>query len=494
MKGEMARGAAWMVLFRLFDRSIGIVSTVVLARLLLPADFGLVAMAMSVIAIIEMATAFSFDIALIQKKDPTREHFDTAWTLNLALATGGGLVTVALAYPAAAFYGDERLAAVMLAIGAAWFVSGFENIGVVNFRREMNFGAEFRLLATKRVVTFAVTMTAAVLFRSYWTLVIGMAAGRLCGVLLSYLMQPYRPRLCFSRARELFSFSGWMLLSNLAMVLLSRAPHFVVGSMFGARTLGAYTVGSEIANLPHTELVAPINRAMFPGYSRLTDDMQAFRKTCVDATSAIFHLVLPMSIGVALMAPQVVRLLLGPQWSEAVPIIQILSFAGAVSALTANNMSAYQALGMPRLCTATLLARMLLLFAGLAVLARPFGVVGVALAEVCAALGSLVVSVPILSRVLKLGPLSYLLILVRPLLAGVLMGVVLHFVLPAPGGPEMSLMQSIGWLIGGSVTGVVTYPLFAAALWWAAGRPDGVEPMLFNKLRETLLPRLRRAG
>ena len=101
MKGEMARGAAWMVLFRLFDRSIGIISTAVLARLLLPADFGLVAMAMSVIAVIELATAFSFEIALIQKKDPQRGHFDTAWTLNLIVAAGGAVVTAALAWPAA---------------------------------------------------------------------------------------------------------------------------------------------------------------------------------------------------------------------------------------------------------------------------------------------------------------------------------------------------------------------------------------------------------
>lgn len=493
MKGEMARGAAWMVLFRLFDRSIGIVSTVVLARLLLPADFGLVAMAMSVIAIIELATAFSFDIALIQKKDPTREHYDTAWTLNLLVAAGGAVVTAGLASAAAGFYGDPRLAPVMLAIGAAWLVSGFENIGIVNFRREMNFSAEFRFLATKRVITFVVTMVAAVTFRSYWTLIAGMAAGRLVGVALSYAMQPYRPRLSLACARELFSFSGWMLLSNLAMVLLSRAPHFVVGRLHGAQSLGAYTVGSEIANLPHTELVAPINRAMFPGYSRLTGDLDVFRKTCIDATAAIFHLVLPMSVGVALMAPQVVRILLGQQWSEAVPIIQILCFAGAVSALTANNMAAYQALGKPRLCTVTLVARMLLLFAALAILAAPYGVTGVALAEVAAALGSLAVSVPILARVLKLGPLTYFSILLRPLLAGALMGLAIRAVLPVR-GLEMGMLEAIGTLLLGSAVGLVTYPLFAGALWWLAGRPASVEPMIFNKLREAVRARLARAG
>jgi PST family polysaccharide transporter len=492
MKGEIARGAAWMVLFRLFDRSVGLVSTAVLARLLVPADFGLVAMAMSMIAVIELATAFSFDIALIQKKDPQPEHFDTAWTLNVLMALGGAAVTIALAFPAASFYGDPRLAAVMFAIGGAWLVAGFENIGIVNFRRRMDFASEFRLLATKRMVAFVATMVAAWLFRSYWTLIIGMAAGRIVGVVLSYAMEPYRPRLSLARAGELFSFSGWMVLSNLAQVLTSRAPHFVVGRLFGAQALGAYTVGAEIANLPHTEVVAPINRAMFPGYSRLTDNIELFRKTCVDATATIFHLVLPLSVGVALMAPQIVHILLGPQWGAAVPVIQILSFAGAVSALTANNMSAYQALGRPRLGTITLVVRMLMLLTGLAALSR-YGVVGVALAEVAAALGSLAVSVPILGRVLKIGPLTYCAILLRPLVAGLLMGVVLHWLLPEQ-ARDVGIVDAVAWLCLGSLAGLITYPLFAAILWWGAGRPQSVERMLFTRLCEDLRVRLRRTG
>lgn len=492
MKGEMARGAAWMVLFRLFDRSIGIVSTAVLARLLLPADFGLVAMAMSVIALIELATAFSFDIALIQKKDPRREHFDTAWTLNLIVACVGAAITAALALPAAAFYSDPRLTAVMIAIGAAWLVSGLENIGTVNFRRNMDFGAEFRFMAAKRVIAFVVTMVAAWVFRSYWTLIIGMAAGRLAGVAISYVMQPFRPRLTLVCARELFSFSGWMVLNNLAQVLMSRAAHFVVGRTFGAESLGAYTVGSEIANLPHTELVAPINRAMFPGYSRLVDDLDTFRKTCVDATAAIFLLVLPISVGVALMAPQIVRILLGSRWGEAVPIIQVLSFAGAVSALTSNNMSAYQALGKPSLSTATLAIRMGLLLLGLAFLSTRFGVLGVAFAELFAALGSLAVSIPILSVTLRLSALTYFGTLIRPLLASALMGLVLKWVLPAR-GVDAGIGDAVAWLIMGSLAGAFVYPAFVASLWVLTGRPLSVEVMLFSRLRELILSRYARA-
>jgi PST family polysaccharide transporter len=195
-----------MVLFRLFDRSLGIVSTMILARLLIPADFGLVAMAMSVIAIVELATTFNFELALIQKADPVREHFDTAWTLNILIALGGALLTAALAYPAASFYGDPRLVSVMLAIGAAWLVSGFENTGIANFRRQMDFWAEFRWMASKRVASFIVTMIAALAFRSYWALVVGMVTGRDTGVVMSYAMHPFRPRFALSRARAVLVF------------------------------------------------------------------------------------------------------------------------------------------------------------------------------------------------------------------------------------------------------------------------------------------------
>ena len=489
----MARGAAWMVLFRLFDRSIGIVSTTVLARLLVPADFGLVAMAMSVIAIIELATAFSFEVALIQKSDPQREHFDTAWTLNVLLALGGAALTAALAHPAAAFYGDPRLVAVMFAIGGAWLITGFENVGTVNFRREMNFSAEFRWMASKRVIGFVVTLVAAFTFRSYWALVIGTAAGRLAGVVLSYAMHPYRPRLALSRARELFSFSGWLLANNLAGVLFGRLPHFFVGRVYGAQQLGAYTVGSEIAQLAHTELVAPINRAMFPGYSRLVNDPPAFRRVCVDATAAILLVVLPVSAAVAVLAAPMVRVLLGSQWQHAVPIIQILAFAGALTALISNNVSAYLALGRPHLATLIFVARVVTFLAAIALLGTSRGFTAVAHAELLATLCSLLVSLPILFGALKLRVRDYLAILWRPLLASAAAYEVVRQLLMQI-GTEGSFGEAVLQLIAGTLAGAAVYGGGLWLLWTAAGRPATVEQMIARRAIDALSSRRSRSA
>ena len=474
MRGEIAKGAAWMVLFRLLDRSIGIVSTAVLARLLIPADFGLVAMAMSIIAFIELATAFNFEISLIQKQDPERDHFDTAWTLNVLVAIGGACLTAAAAAPAASFYGDPRLGAVMFAIGGAWLVSGFENIGTVNFRRQMNFVAEFRLMATKRLVSFAITMAAAVLLQSYWALVIGMAAGRATGVGISYLMHPYRPRVSLVKARELFSFSGWLLINNIASVVATRLPHFFIGRSFGAQTLGAYTIAAEIALLAHTELIAPINRAMFPGYSRLTSNPPEFRRICVDATAVILLIVLPVSVGIAVLAAPFVRLLLGDQWDAAVPIIKVLAFAGAVSALSSNNVSAYVALGRPHLATATFVVRLLVLVAATASLYGSWGALGVAYAELIAAAVSMAVSLPMLLFTIRLHPMEYARALWRPLAASALMGVVISHLIG--GGPtHFGAGDAALQLLVGVPIGMLSYALILLALWRISGRPESIE-------------------
>jgi O-antigen/teichoic acid export membrane protein len=107
MKRAIAKGAAWMLLARVAERGLGLVSLLILARVLVPADFGLVAMAMSVIVFVELASTFGFDLALIQREHLTREHYDTAWTLQIAFGLLCAALIAALAYPSAWFYDDR---------------------------------------------------------------------------------------------------------------------------------------------------------------------------------------------------------------------------------------------------------------------------------------------------------------------------------------------------------------------------------------------------
>jgi O-antigen/teichoic acid export membrane protein len=489
MLGTIGKGALLMVLFKLADRSLGLVSTIVLARLLLPADFGLVAMATTIIALVELASAFNFEVALIQRQNPTREHYDTAWTMNVLLGLGCGSTMILLAYPAALFYSEPRLNWVIVVLAVAWFAQSLENIGVVDFRRGLDFAREFRFLASKRVIAFACTMVLAFLFRNYWALVFGTLIGRFGGLLLSYLMSPFRPRFTLARSRDLVAFSKWLPLTSALSFAQARLSHFFIGKMDGPVSLGVYAIGAELANLPTTEIVAPINRAVLPGLARIADDRAQMNNGFLAITAAISAVALPASIGVATVAEPMVRVVLGTKWLDAVPIIQILAYSGAVTAVASHNFSAYLALGRPGMTAVIGALRVALLIPLMLVLPRYLGLGGFAYAELTSMAVAFVASCALLFPILGLRLTSYVGILWRPLLAGAAMGIVtssvLHATSLASAAPILQLAVAIP-------VGVVVYGALMLMLWILCGKPSGIESLVLQRTRACVLACARR--
>jgi len=477
-----------MVFLRMFDRIVGLISTLVLARLLVPEDFGLVAMAMSVIALVELATAFGFDVVLIQKANPERHHFDTAWTLTIALYCGCAALIALLAVPAAAFYKDPRLVDLMLVIAVAWGLRGFENIGTVEFRRKMDFTKEFIFFAIQRLVGFAVTIAASIAFRTYWALIIGMLASRVTSLALSYIMASYRPRFSVSAARELLSFSKWFLVNNATLVGVVRFPHFLIGRVLGAQQLGVYTVAYDLATLPATELSSPVNRAALPGYSRMTDDKLRFKETFLDIGALVTLIALPASAGMAVVADPLVRLLLGDKWLDAVPVISILSISAAFVAATGNNGVAHLALGRPSLVTLQSFLRLVVLVVlGLA-LVPSYGIVGASIAELCGALVCLLTSYPFVFRYLEISFVEYWARIWRAVVSTAVMAAVVWAIersLAAAGDTASALFA----LFAGVSVGAATYAVIALSLWWVCGKPNGAEKILLNKFLTLVRPR-----
>ena len=154
-------GALIAVGIRWTDRLIGLVSTVILARLLVPDDFGIIAMASLVIGLIDVLLDMGVNITLVQNKHATQDDFDAAWTLRLMQS---GLAAVAIflaAYPAARYFHDPRVTGVVQALALSVLLVGFENIGIVSFQKKMEFGQEFRFFFGKRISGFLITMVAA---------------------------------------------------------------------------------------------------------------------------------------------------------------------------------------------------------------------------------------------------------------------------------------------------------------------------------------------
>lgn len=232
---KIALGAAWMMLMKFSIRLIGLVSTLILVRLLDPADFGIAAMAMTVVTAVQLLTMFGFDVAIIQNQNADKDDYNTAWTLNVALGLGAGLLLIALAYPAAGFYGRPELVAVYMALSLATIFQGLENIGLVDFRKHLHFDREFQFRVAVKVAAFIVTMLLAFTLRSYWALIIGTITARLAATVMSYVVHDFRPRWSLAAAGRIMTFSKWLFLNNIMHTLRTILPDLIVGRIAGAR-------------------------------------------------------------------------------------------------------------------------------------------------------------------------------------------------------------------------------------------------------------------
>ena len=352
IKREMILGSAWMVGMRWVIRGIGLISTMILARILVPEDFGLVAMAMVIVNLMDVITSFGVDMAIIQNSDAkSRDYFDTGWTLKIIQTCAAGLLLALSAPFAAEYYQEARVADILYLLSLAVALSGFENIGVVAFRKELEFHKEFRYQVIKKIGSFFVTIGCAIVLQSYWALIIGMFFGRVLEVALSYLLHSFRPRFSMSRIKELWSFSQWMLVANIGAHIKSEVIDLmIVGRYHDAAALGVYREATEISALPTKEVIWPLSRALFPGYSRLKEDKPRLRAAYKNVVSVMVLFLIPCAAGITLLADNVVYFILGNQWGDAIEPLKWLAVYGSAFAISGNAFNVLAAVGkLPRM-------------------------------------------------------------------------------------------------------------------------------------------------
>jgi lipopolysaccharide exporter len=487
IKDQIARGVAWMTGARLGVQALGLLSTMILARLLTPADFGLIALAMSVVALLETLSHFGFEMPLIHKRDATRSDFDTAWTLNILVA-GIICTTIALVAPLATrFYGEPRIEAILYWIAAGHFVLSFQNIGTVLFRKQLNFKRDFALQISQKMAALAFAIPLAFALRSYWALVAGMVVGNVAAVVVSYLFLPYRPRFALSSWRELFSFSKWVQINGMLSFARDRGAVFIIGRALDAPSVGMFTMANEIASLPSTTLVAPLNRAIFPGFARMAHDDRILRDGYRSFLGMIALVAVPAAAGVSAVAALIVPVVLGPQWPAAVPLLALLALAGASRTLTASTISVHYATGQPHKQTLMNGIQALTLLPAVALAVSFSGLQAAAWAYF---LHSVFVLLPvcywILVRSTSIRVADIWQSIWRPVASAALMYGVTKTIADAWATPEP--FAALARLIVAVAAGALLYAVTVAILWGLSGRPEGAETALLRRIA----PRLRR--
>lgn len=482
VNSRMATGAAWMVLLRIVDRAIGLISTVVLARLLVPGDFGLIALAASLIGMLEVLGAVGMDIALIQRADARREHFDTAWTFHVLFGLVTAVLVACIAWPLASFYEDPRLVSVMLMLAAAHALQAFENIGVVAFRKELEFDREFKYRVTRRVVTtFLVTLPLAFALGNYWALLIGSLVSSCIAVALSYLLHPYRPRISLVAFGELMAFSKWFLLTSIVEFLYGRMAGLIIGKWSGPAGVGAYSLAADVAVMATQEISAPVQRAVFPGYAKLANDRSQLRRVFLKVTAVLLLLVLPGGMGISLLAEPIVLVLLGAKWNEAVPLVRVLGINGILTVLLSSAHYVNLAVGMARSSSLVLAAHSAITIPLMLWSVPHHGAQGAVVSMLVASILTAPFNFYLVGKAIEFGWRDLKSVLWRPVTGGIVMsGVVLMLQnrWPLPVGTAAQLAYAV---IAAAV-GACVYCTTVVLLWRLRRDPESAEAWVLERV------------
>ena len=416
----MLVGVAWMLGFRAFDRVAGICSILVLARLLLPEHFGLVALASGVVAFIELLASLGLDTILVQRREISRAIYDTAWTIQLGIGVLCASLLCAAAIPASMFFREPRLESVIYALALGLVIDGAVNIRVVDFRRAMRFDREFLFMATRRVVAVTMTLGSAFVLRNHWALAIGIISSRATGLVMSYVMVPYLPRLTLSMRAELLGHSTWLFLGNVVLFARQRAAEFTLGRISGTTSVGTYLLASDLANTLSQELVSPINRVALPDLSAQSGP-QAIARRFDLLTGQLAIVLTPLCFGLSACAGPVVGLLFGAKWAASVDVLRILAIGGWIAGLASNVGIGFLSLGLYRANVRIHVIGICTLLPLLIFGAQFAGAQGAALAVLAANAVTVLASLIVSKQATDYGPLDFVKRVWRPVVASALM-------------------------------------------------------------------------
>jgi O-antigen/teichoic acid export membrane protein len=469
------KGAGWLMGWRLVSRLLGVVNTVVMVRLLTPSDFGLVALAMSFSLAIDGVSYLGVSDALIREPLLDRAMYDTGFTMTILRGLLTSLVIAACAWPAARFFGDSRLTIIFLAIALGLFVSSLENIGTIDFQRDMTFGKQVQLLFLPRIASIIVSMACAVMWRSYWALIAGVLVNRALRTALTYAVHSFRPRITLAAWRRLIGFSAWSWALSMTGLLHARSDTIILGGYLTPTAVGLYSVGGEVGSLAASELMEPISRALFTGFASARREGDGVGSAYIRAISLVALLTLPTSAGIALVAQPMMHLAFGQRWDAAVPLVQLFAIIGVFRVTGAVSAALMTVEGMLKLCFWVELTSSAVKIILLLILVPPLGVIGAAIGVAVISLIDEVFYLIITFRHTRLRARDLVLGVWRPALATGVMSVAVWGVGLLWPQADMGVIWN-GLQLGLTVPiGAVVYSSTLLLAWFTAGRPRGAE-------------------
>jgi len=483
LSARVARSAGWIVGARFVMGMFGFINTIIVARILAPQDFGVIAVGLTTMQILVNISDIGVSQAVIRFRDADRRDLDTLFTLSVLR---GVLIAslLALVSPlAASFYEDRRIMWVFLGVALYPLLTGFINPRYYEFERLLDYSKEFMVEVANKLAGVIVSVSIAIIFRSYWAILLGLATNAAVQLALSYAMRPYLPRFSFASLGRILGFSGWLTGVGLMAALNNKLDPLILARALGVTGAGHYFMGLQLAELPTREIAFPATRAIYPGLSELQENPARANQAFLKGVEAMAAIATPAAIGFALVAPDLIPLLVGDKWAEAVPVVQIITpVMGLQMPLIATQYFA-MALGSTRFVFLREFAFFLIRTPVFIWAALTHGLSGAAWAVAACGVIHILLNLGLYARTSGESMVRPVWRMRRSALAALAMAAGLVAFsgvgFAADWAPAVRLFAEI-------TIGVALYLVAHAALWALEGRPDGAERLILSFARPAL--------
>jgi O-antigen/teichoic acid export membrane protein len=347
LKRAAARGVAWKISAEVVTQVTRLVLLLILARLLVPAEFGLASIVLAFALFVQLFADLGLGAALIQAPRLTEVDRSTVFWTSLPLGLGWTVLGIGLSWPLASIYGEPSLQPLFAAFSICFLLASLTSVPNALLIREMHFRAlEIRVIAG---TLCGASIAVALAFGGFgaWAIVGGEIANRAVSLVTIWVQSRWRPKLVFSRRklREQFAYGGTLFGAYLLLQFAQTLQSLMVGRFLGATALGRLTVSQTLVYLPFNRVAGPIQEVMFPAFSRMQDEPARIMRALNRINQVIASIAFPTLAGLAILAPEFTAVVLGPKWTGTEDVIRVLAIAGMALALQRVNFSVLSARG-----------------------------------------------------------------------------------------------------------------------------------------------------
>lgn len=377
---QVFAGLRWTGGTQVFQQFLNLAFSVVMARLLVPEDYGLLAMASVFTGVVFFVLDLGLSAAIVQRPDLKERQISSIFWINIAMGLIMTLLGIASSWPIARFYNSPGVQPLVIALSLNFLLFSMGATQGALLTRQMDFKTLQLRTLIAQIVSVTCAITLAFLGFGVWSLVSRILIAGLIEVILMWSVSTWSPTWSFAWAdvKELSGFSSDVLTSNLLIYIGRNADNLLIGKFLGTTSLGYYAMAYNVMMLPVQRCSQMFVKVMFPALSRLKEDAEKFKRSWLRAIRLTGAVVVPLMLGLICLTPQFVQVIYGEPWLPVVPLLQLLAISGIVQTLAQLNRIVLLALGQTRLGLKLIFISVFITLVSF-IVGLPYGVTGVAL-------------------------------------------------------------------------------------------------------------------